>query len=275
MIRLDHVSKVFGPARAQALCALAQGAGKARIRRVLGATVALDDVSLSVEAGELFAVMGLSGSGKSTLVRLINGLIVPDWGDVRVDGTAISRLSGPELVAFRRARLSMVFQSFALFPHRTVAQNAAFGLEVQGVDAAQRLRRAGDWLSRVGLEGYADAYPHELSGGMKQRVGLARALAVEAPVMLMDEPFSALDPATRADLQDLLLSVQAELGRTIVFVTHDFAEAARLASRIAIMDAGRLVQADTPDAILRAPATPGVAALTAPAAAQAARRRAD
>lgn len=275
MIRLDHVSKVFGPARAQALCALAQGAGKARIRRVLGATVALDDVSLSVEAGELFAVMGLSGSGKSTLVRLVNGLIAPDRGDVRVDGTDISRLSGPELVAFRRARLSMVFQSFALFPHRTVAQNAAFGLEVQGVDAAQRLRRAGDWLSRVGLEGYADAYPHELSGGMKQRVGLARALAVEAPVMLMDEPFSALDPATRADLQDLLLSVQAELGRTIVFVTHDFAEAARLASRIAIMDAGRLVQADTPDAILRAPATPGVAALTAPAAAQAARRRAD
>ncbi|MGD1934527.1 MAG: ATP-binding cassette domain-containing protein [Candidatus Phaeomarinobacter sp.] len=268
MIVVDAVSHVFGDRSAghrQALAAARQRAGRERIRRALGATLALDDVSLEISAGELFVVMGLSGSGKSTLVRLINGLLQPSAGAVMVDGQNVAAMSKRELVAFRRHRIAMVFQSFALFPHRTVAENATFGLKVEGMSRPNRDERARKWLHRVGLDQLMDAYPHQLSGGMRQRVGLARALCVEAPIMLMDEPFSALDPITRVDLQDLTLELQHELARTIVFVTHDFAEANRLADRIAVLHEGQVAQVGAPEAIKAAPASDHVARFIAAA----------
>lgn len=268
MIAIEAVSHLFcetNAVRRQSLAAARQRAGRDRIRRTLGSTLALDDVSVEINAGDLFVVMGLSGSGKSTLIRLINGLLQPTTGRVLVDGHDVAAMGKRELVAFRRHRISMVFQSFALFPHRTVAENAGFGLKVEGMSKAERDIRARKWLGRVGLEQHMDAYPHQLSGGMRQRVGLARALCVEAPLMLMDEPFSALDPITRVDLQDLLLELQQELARTIVFVTHDFSEANRLADRMAVLQEGRLAQAGTPDAIKAAPATDHVAQFIAAA----------
>ncbi|CDO61248.1 Glycine betaine/L-proline transport ATP-binding protein [Candidatus Phaeomarinobacter ectocarpi] len=262
MISIDQASLLFGSnpgAVRQAVVAARQSAGRDRIRDQLGVTLALDDVSLDIKDGELFVVMGLSGSGKSTLVRLINGLLLPHAGSVTVDGVTVSALSKPDLIAFRRERIAMVFQSFALFPHRTVGENAAFGLTVAGMNKADREARASKWLERVGLGSHAGSYPHQLSGGMRQRVGLARALCVESPIMLLDEPFSALDPITRVDLQDLLLELQSELARTIVFVTHDFSEAARLADRMAVLENGRVAQIGTPAAIRSAPATSHVA----------------
>jgi len=268
MIELQKVTHLFAPsARAaqQGLIAARQRAGRPRILEHLDATLALDDVSLEINAGELFVVMGLSGSGKSTMIRLVNGLLQPQTGRVLVDGADVSAMSRKELIAFRRNRIAMVFQSFALFPHRTVGENAAFGLEVAGVNRADREEKAGHWLSRVGLAAHGGAYPHELSGGMRQRVGLARALCVEAPVMLLDEPFSALDPVTRQDLQQLLLDLQGELSRTIVFVTHDFSEAARLAARMAVLHDGRVAQTGTPQQIADAPADGHVADFVASA----------
>ena len=265
MISLDAVTCLFGPAQRQGLCAARQGAGRARIRDALGTTLALHDVSFSIGEGELFVVMGLSGSGKSTLVRLINGLIKPDAGSVAVMGHDVSAMPPKDLATFRRQRIAMVFQSFALFPHLSVGANVSFGLKMTGRPRDECAGQAEHWLSRVGLDGYADANPADLSGGMRQRVGLARALAVDAPVMLMDEPFSALDPVTRADLQALLLDLQAELARTIVFETHDFAEATRLATRIAVLDEGTLAQVGTPDEIRHAPASPYVARFVASA----------
>ncbi len=265
MIRLDRVTKVFGPSPHRALAAARQRAGKPRIRRTLGATLALDAVSLAIDDGGIFVVMGLSGSGKSTLVRLVNGLIAPDLGTVQVDGQNVAALSRADLTRFRRNRIAMVFQSFALFPHMSVADNVTFGLRVEGIPREDRAKTADRWLARVGLDGYASARPDELSGGMRQRVGLARALAVEAPVMLMDEPFSALDPVTRTELQDLLLDLQAELARTIVFVTHDLSEAIRLGTKIAVLDEGRLAQVAKPDDLVSNPATPLVARFVAAA----------
>ncbi len=265
MITLDAVTCLFGPAQQQALCAARQGAGRARIRDSLSTTLALHDVSLSISEGELFVVMGLSGSGKSTLVRLINGLIKPNAGTVEVMGSSVSDMSAKQLAAFRRQRIAMVFQSFALFPHLSVGANVSFGLKVMGQSRDVCMQKADQWLSRVGLDGYADTNPAELSGGMRQRVGLARALAVDAPIMLMDEPFSALDPLTRADLQSLLVDLQAELARTIVFVTHDFAEATRLATRIAVLDEGTVAQIGAPNDLRHTPATPQVARFVASA----------
>lgn len=262
MISIDQASLLFGgnPRNVrQGIVAARQKAGRERIRDQLGVTLALDDVSLNIKDGELFVVMGLSGSGKSTLVRLINGLLMPHAGTVAVDGVTVSDLSKPDLIAFRRARIAMVFQSFALFPHRTVGENAAYGLKVSGMNRADREARASKWLGRVGLSSHVRSYPHQLSGGMRQRVGLARALCVESPIMLMDEPFSALDPITRVDLQNLLLELQAELARTIVFVTHDFSEADRLADRMAVLENGRVAQIGAPDTIRSAPATAHVA----------------
>lgn len=267
MIVFDNVTHLFGDQTRQGLAAARQRAGRGRIRQELDVTLALDAVSLEIEAGELFVVMGLSGSGKSTLVRLINGLIQPQAGTVVVDGHDVTAMSPRQLTAFRRNRISMVFQSFALFPHRTVGENAAFGLAVEGINRADREKQAHQWLARVGLDGYANAYPHELSGGMRQRVGLARALTVEAPVMLMDEPFSALDPITRTDLQALLLELQGELERTLVFVTHDFSEASRIATRMAVLDEGRVSQVGIPQAIRTAPANAHVEAFIASATA--------
>jgi glycine betaine/proline transport system ATP-binding protein len=262
MISIHQASLLFGSnprALRQGIVAARQSAGRDRIRDQLGVTLALDDVSLDIKDGELFVVMGLSGSGKSTLVRLINGLLSPHAGSVTVDGVTVSELSKPNLIAFRRERIAMVFQSFALFPHRTVGENAAFGLKVAGMNKADRDARAIKWLERVGLGAHEGSYPHQLSGGMRQRVGLARALCVESPIMLLDEPFSALDPITRIDLQDLLLDLQAELARTVVFVTHDFSEAARLADRMAVLENGRVAQIGTPEAVRSAPATSHVA----------------
>mgnify|MGYP006422787211 CR=1 FL=1 len=217
-------------------------------------TVGVCDASLEIAEGEIFVVMGLSGSGKSTLVRLLNRLIEPTFGTIEVGGTNIVDMSAADLIALRRQRLAMVFQSFALLPHRTTLDNAAFGLEVAGVDREARYRRAAKALETVGLAANVDSYPDELSGGMKQRVGLARALANDPEIMLMDEAFSALDPLIRTEMQDELLRIQRETPRTIVFISHDLDEAMRIGDRIAVMESGRIVQIARPQEIVTNPA---------------------
>lgn len=229
-----------------------------RLRKAFGSpsdgVVAVDDVTFSVARGELFVIMGLSGSGKSTLLRMLNRLVEPTSGELCIDGRDVSAMTDHELRELRNRKVNMVFQHFALFPHRTVLQNAAYGLHVRHVPASERLERANWALRAVGLGERADAYPDELSGGMRQRVGLARALATDAEILLMDEPFSALDPLIRREMQDLLLKLQRDLKRTIVFVTHDLNEAMRLGDRIMVMRAGRVVQLDTGPDILSSPA---------------------
>jgi glycine betaine/proline transport system ATP-binding protein len=214
---------------------------------------ALDDVTLDVPEGGICVLMGLSGCGKSTLLRLMNGLVAPTAGQVLVDGQDLNGLDARRLAQLRRNRMAMVFQSFALLPHRTVVDNAAFGLELAGVARPERLRRARAVLEQVGLPAHADRYPHELSGGMRQRVGLARALAVDPSLLLMDEAFSALDPLTRRGMQDLLLDLQRERRRTIVFVSHDVDEALHLGDTIALLHEGRLLQHAGPQALLAHP----------------------
>lgn len=222
------------------------------------AVQALQDINLQIFAGEIFVIVGLSGSGKSTLLRTLNHLIPASSGEVRFQGQPLAALSDRELIALRREQMGMVFQSFALFDERNVLENVAFGLEVAGVPREAREARAQAMLEKVGLSHVAKQYPHQLSGGMQQRVGLARALVVNPSVLLMDEAFSALDPIIRREMQSLLLVLQAEAQRTIVFVTHDMEEALRLGSRIAIMEKGKLVQVGKPEALINAPATPYV-----------------
>ncbi len=262
-IRVDGLYKVFGPRPQRALEAARAGEGRDAIQERLGNVVAVDDVSFEVERGELFVVMGLSGSGKSTVVRMLNRLIEPTAGTVEVDGEDVGGLDAVGLRRLRQRKISMVFQHFALFPHRTVGQNAAYGLEVQGIEPDERRRRADEALETVGLSGWADHYPHELSGGMQQRVGLARGLATDADILLMDEPFSALDPLIRRDMQDLLATLQAELQRTIVFITHDLNEAMRLGDRICVLKDGRVVQIGTGAEIIGNPANEYVAEFVA------------
>lgn len=249
-----NLYKIFGQKPEAALDLIRQGLGKDEIFARTGNTVGVNNASFTVNAGEIFVVMGLSGSGKSTLVRLLNRLIEPTAGEVLVDGRDIAKLSTDDLRQLRRRDMSMVFQSFALMPHLKVIDNAAFGLELAGVDKAERRRRALDALDQVGLAPYAESYPSELSGGMQQRVGLARALAADPSIMLMDEAFSALDPLIRAEMQDELIKLQADSDRTIIFISHDLDEAMRIGDRIAIMEGGRVVQVGTPDEILRNPA---------------------
>ncbi len=251
-LRVDGLFKVFGRHPAQAVDRLRAGVPADDIRAA-GATPAVIDVSLTVEPGEIFVVMGLSGSGKSTLLRMLNGLLEPTAGSVHVGDDEITALSGKRLREVRQRRISMVFQHFALLPHRSVLDNAAYALEVRGVDRRTRQAAAREALTMVGLDGQADKRPDELSGGMQQRVGLARALASEAEVLLMDEAFSALDPLIRREMQDQLLELQARLGKTIVFITHDLNEAMRLGDRIAIMRDGRVVRLGTPESILNEP----------------------
>lgn len=215
---------------------------------------ALDEVTLDIDAGGICVLMGLSGCGKSTLLRIMNGLAAPTSGQVLVDGRDLSAMSERQLQALRREGMAMVFQSFALLPHRSVIDNAAFGLEIAGVARAERRRRAGAVLEQVGLQACADHFPHQLSGGMRQRVGLARALAVDPSLLLMDEAFSALDPLTRREMQDLLLELQRERRCTIVFVSHDIDEALYLGDSIAVLHDGRLLQHAAPQALLNAPA---------------------
>ena len=250
----NGITKVFGEDLAAARALLDDGASRQDVVDRTGCLVAVRDATFSVERGETFVVMGLSGSGKSTLIRCLSRLIEPTSGTVEIDGTPIGDLDDHELRELRRSRLSMVFQHFGLFPHRTVIDNVAFGLEIQGVSKADRYERALEVVSSVGLSGWADHFPQQLSGGMQQRVGLARALCVEPEILFFDEPFSALDPLIRRDMQDELLSLQAGMRRTLVFITHDFHEALKLGDRIAIMKDGEFVQVGTPEQIVSSPA---------------------
>ncbi|GAA4834672.1 betaine/proline/choline family ABC transporter ATP-binding protein [Luteimicrobium xylanilyticum] len=256
-VRVENVYKVFGRRAQKAVRRLEEGASRDAVKDL--GTAAVIDVSFDVAPGEIFVVMGLSGSGKSTLIRMINGLWTPTAGHVRLGGDDLTAVSGARLRELRRSRVSMVFQHFALLPHRTVLENAAYPLEIQGVDKAERRERAAKALDLVGLEGWHDSLPSQLSGGMRQRVGLARALAADTDVLLMDEAFSALDPLIRREMQEQLIELQRTLGKTIVFITHDLNEAMHLGDRIAVMRDGRVVQIGTPEQILSEPADDYVA----------------
>jgi len=253
-IEVRNITKVFGPHPQRWLDAVRQGISKEDLLAQSGHTLGLRDISLSIEEGSIYVVMGLSGSGKSTLIRHFNRLIEPSDGHILIDGEDVVQLNKKQLERVRQQKMSMVFQRFGLFPHRTVLENVAYGLAVQGMPKAQRRERAQYWLEQVGLTGFEAQYPHQLSGGMQQRVGLARALATDAEILLMDEAFSALDPLIRREMQDQLLQLQAQLNKTIVFITHDLDEALRLGNRIAILKDGELVQEGTPEDILLAPA---------------------
>ncbi|GAB6084159.1 glycine betaine/L-proline ABC transporter ATP-binding protein ProV [Desulfuromonas carbonis] len=253
-IRVEAVSKIFGPHPKRALKMLADGADKETIHSKTGMTVGVHEASFEIRVGEIFVIMGLSGSGKSTMVRMLNRLIEPTAGAISVDGDNVSTMNDQQLRELRRKKMGMVFQSFALMPHLSVLDNAAFGLEMSGMPKPERHERALQALAQVGLDGYANSFPRELSGGMQQRVGLARGLAVNPDVLLMDEAFSALDPLIRTEMQDELLKLQARAQRTIVFISHDLDEAMRIGDRIAIMEGGRVVQVGTPEEILQHPA---------------------
>ncbi|MGW1975098.1 quaternary amine ABC transporter ATP-binding protein [Streptomyces sp. NPDC001889] len=260
-LQAEHLYKVFGRRPEEAIQRLEGGADRDELRAD-GTTAAVIDASFTVEPGQIFVVMGLSGSGKSTLLRMLNGLLGPTAGRVLFDGQDLTALSPAELRAVRSRKISMVFQHFALFPHRSVLENAGYGLEVQGVPRSERDRRATEALALAGLAGWEDSWPDELSGGMQQRVGLARALATDADLLLMDESFSALDPLIRRDMQDQLLQLQKTLKKTIVFITHDLNEAMRLGDRIAVMRDGRIVQQGCAEDILVTPACDYVASFT-------------
>jgi glycine betaine/proline transport system ATP-binding protein len=251
-ISVQNVTKVFGKSK-KALQLLQEGESKTSILKKTGATVGVNQATFDVEAGEIFVIMGLSGSGKSTLVRMLNRLIDPTAGQVLIDGVDIVKMNKEQLREVRRKKISMVFQKFALLPHRTVLENTEYGLEVQGVAKEIRMDKAMNALKLVGLEGYEHQYPKQLSGGMQQRVGLARALANESDILLMDEAFSALDPLIRKDMQDELLELQSTMKKTIVFITHDLDEALRIGDRIALMKDGSIVQIGTPEEILMNP----------------------
>jgi glycine betaine/proline transport system ATP-binding protein len=260
IIRLRDVYKIFGPQpRGRAFELASSGVDKAEVQRLTGHVVGLTDVNFSVNKGEIFVVMGLSGSGKSTAIRTVNKLHDVTHGEVLVDGTDVQQLEGKALQAFRREKMGMVFQHFALFPHRNVIDNVGYGLKVQKVDKSERDEASLRALSLVGLEAYAFSAPDELSGGMQQRVGLARALATDPDILLMDEAFSALDPLIRRQMQDEMMEIQNELHKTILFITHDLNEALRIGDRVCIMKDGAIVQIGTPEEILTEPATGYVA----------------
>jgi glycine betaine/proline transport system ATP-binding protein len=250
---VKNLYKVYGPDPALAMQMLGKGQSKEEIFRQTGMTIGVKDANFHVNEGEIFVLMGLSGSGKSTLIRLLNRLVEPTHGQILVGGHDVAAMSKKALIELRRKDLAMVFQSFALLPHLSVLRNTAFGLEVAGVERKARESRAMEVLDQVGLKAFANQMPSQLSGGMQQRVGLARALAVDPSLMLMDEAFSALDPLKRTEMQELLLALQKEQQRTIVFVSHDLDEAFHIGNRIAIMEGGRIVQIGTPDEILRNP----------------------
>jgi glycine betaine/proline transport system ATP-binding protein len=262
-LSIRRLFKIFGSRDREALERLRTGESKEAILAATGATVGVQDASFEVAEGEIFVVMGLSGSGKSTLVRMLNGLIPPTSGEIRIDGRDIAACDATALREIQRRKITMVFQHFALFPHWSVAENASYGLKVKGVPAAERRARGLRALEQVGLAPWADSLPAELSGGMQQRVGLARGLATEAEILLMDEPFGALDPLIRREMQDELLELQKTLKKTIVFITHDLDEALILGDKIAIMKDGRIVQIGTAQEIVAKPADDYVAAFVA------------
>ncbi|MEC8484272.1 MAG: glycine betaine/L-proline ABC transporter ATP-binding protein ProV [Pseudomonadota bacterium] len=259
ILEVSNVFKVFGDSPDKAMEMLHKGATKEQVLSETGQNVGVFDASFTVKRGEIFVIMGLSGSGKSTLVRLLNRLIEPSSGSIKLKGQTITNLKDKDLLNVRRRDMSMVFQSFALLPHMSVIDNAAFGLEVSGVDKKTRHERAIEALDQVGLANYASSRPDQLSGGMQQRVGLARALANDPTILLMDEAFSALDPLIRYEMQGELIRLQKEQERTIVFISHDLDEAIRIGDRIAIMEGGRIVQIGTPDEIMNNPADDYVA----------------
>ncbi|MGD8367534.1 MAG: glycine betaine/L-proline ABC transporter ATP-binding protein ProV [Desulfobacterales bacterium] len=251
---VNDLYKIFGPDAKRGIQLIKEGLNKEEIFNKTGLTVGVREASFTVRAGEIFVVMGLSGSGKSTLVRMLNRLIEPTAGEVLIDGQNVTQMKKKDLIQLRREKMSMVFQSFALMPHMTVHENTAFGLEVAGMGKTQRETRALAALEQVGLKPWAKSYPQELSGGMQQRVGLARALAQDPDIMLMDEAFSALDPLIRSEMQDELLKLQEDSDRTVIFISHDLHEAMKIGDRIAMMEGGRIVQVGTPDQILKNPA---------------------
>ncbi len=259
-IEVENVYKIFGNNPQSVLPRAQAGEGKDQIHADTGHTVGLHDITLSMEESKTFVVMGLSGSGKSTLIRHLNRLIEPTAGRILVDGVDVLTMNETELRNFRRTKMAMVFQRFGLFPHRTVIQNVAYGLEMQGVEKKARDDKAAEWIETVGLAGYENSYPAQLSGGMQQRVGLARALCGDPEVLLMDEAFSALDPLIRSGMQDQLIELQEKLNKTIVFITHDLDEALKLGDKIAILKDGRLSQVGNPEDILLNPADDYVAA---------------
>jgi glycine betaine/proline transport system ATP-binding protein len=253
-ICIQGLHKIFGPQPELMLEHVRNGIGKQELLADYGHVLGLRDINVNMKAGEITVIMGLSGSGKSTLVRHLNRLVEPTDGEILVDDEDVMKLDDEGLRELRRRKMTMVFQKFALLPHRSVLENAAIALEVRGQDVRQRAGEAQRWLARVGLEGYEASYPHQLSGGMQQRVGIARALAANTDIMLMDEAFSALDPLIRTDMQDLLMELQSELHKTIVFITHDLDEAMKLADHLVILNEGEVVQQDEPQRILLNPA---------------------
>ena len=257
-IEIKNITKIFGPDPQSALDLLKQGKSKAEVQAETGHVVGINDVSLNVEPGQVYVVMGLSGSGKSTLIRHVIRLIDPTSGEILVHGQNVLDMSLPELRDFRQNRIAMVFQKFGLLPHRSVIDNVAYGLEVRGIKKGERLEKAQRWIDTVGLSGYEESQPHQLSGGQQQRVGLARALTMDTDIILMDEAFSALDPLIRSGMQDELLKLQAELNKTILFITHDFDEALKIGNRIAILNDGAVVQEGRPEDIVLNPTDPHV-----------------
>jgi glycine betaine/proline transport system ATP-binding protein len=253
-LKVENLYKIFGDNPKYAMKLIGENIDKNEIFSKTGMTVGVKDASFEIKEGEIFVIMGLSGSGKSTLVRLLNRLIEPTSGKIYIEDTEITNLNDKELLDIRRKKISMVFQSFALMPHMNIIDNTSFGLELSGVPKEQRYEKAKLALDQVGLKGYEESYPDELSGGMQQRVGLARALANDPAILLMDEAFSALDPLIRTEMQDELLKLQSEQKRTIVFISHDLDEAIRIGDRIAIMQGGEIAQIGTPEEIINNPA---------------------
>jgi glycine betaine/proline transport system ATP-binding protein len=261
-VEIRGVYKIFGPNPASMVDLVQNGLTKQELMDAHGHVLGLENVDINVATRGIQVIMGLSGSGKSTLIRHINRLIEPTAGEIVVEGRNVLEMSKTELRDFRRFETSMVFQKFSLFPHRTVADNVAYGLEIQNVNKGVAAERSQKWIDRVGLSGFENYYPSQLSGGMQQRVGLARALATDADILLMDEPFSALDPLIRTDMQDVLLGLQEELSKTIVFITHDLDEALRIGDNVAILRDGVIVQKGSPQNIILNPANAYVAAFT-------------
>ncbi|MCM3771551.1 MULTISPECIES: quaternary amine ABC transporter ATP-binding protein [Priestia] len=253
-LKVQNITKVFGKNPSKAIDLLQKGKTKKEILEETGMTIGVNQANFEIKSGEIFVIMGLSGSGKSTLVRMFNRLVEPTSGSLILDGDDVVKMNKEELRDMRRKKMSMVFQNFALFPHRTVLDNTEYGLEVQGTPKAEREKKAKEALELVGLKGYENQYPGELSGGMQQRVGLARALANDPDILLMDEAFSALDPLIRKDMQDFLLELQEKMERTIIFITHDLDEALRIGDRIVLMKDGSVVQIGTPEEIMTNPA---------------------
>jgi len=253
-IEINNIYKIFGNNPDSVMDMVKGGSTKDEVLEQTGHTVGLDNVSLNIEEGETFVCMGLSGSGKSTLIRHLNRLIDPTAGEIFIDGENVMSFNPQQLIDFRRHKMSMVFQRFGLFPHKTVMQNVGYGLEMQGKSEDDRDKIAMEKIEAVGLNGFENQFPNQLSGGMQQRVGLARALATNSDIMLMDEAFSALDPLIRSDMQKQLIDLQSELKKTIVFITHDLDESLRLGDHIGILNAGKLVQVGTPVDIIMNPA---------------------